>query len=461
MSIETENMVLTNLIYNEEYIRNVIPYVKLEYFESKNNKVVFSLITDYFQKYNRCPTVETLKIDLDSRRDLNDQQFDEIGAFIACLTDKKQESQWLLDTTEGFCQERAWFLAIMKAAEIVEEKKDQITRSIIPRMMQDVAAISFDTKIGHEFLSDWEKRYEFYHTEQNRIPFDLEMMNKITGGGLPNKTLTIIMGATAAGKTLFMNHMTAANLQDGRNVLYITLEISEEMIAMRIDANLMNVPIGNVVDLDKVVYQTKIEKIQEKTKGRLFIKEYSAASASSAHFRHLLNELKIKKNFIPDIIYVDYLGICASSRVQINVNMYTHIKEIIVEMRGLATEFNVPIVSATQANREGNKSSDPETWNVSESFATPETADFMIALVSNDEMKENNKLMVKQLKSRLGDTNLHKRFLLGVDTNKFRLYDIEQDSGNIKNEDDDEAPKRNWGAGAKRIFEKSKFEGVV
>lgn len=456
MTIETENLVLTNLIYNEKYIRNVLPYIKTAYFEGKNNGVLFDLINDYFQKYNRNPTIQTLKIDLENSRNLNDQQFVAIDELITCLVYEEQEPLYLLDTTEEFCQERAWALAIMEAADIVLSKKGKVSRSGIPKMMQDVAAISFDPKIGHEFLSDWEKRFEFYHTKENRVPFDLELMNKITAGGLPNKSLTIFMAGTAVGKSLFMNHMSAANLQDGKNVLYITLELAEEIIAQRIDANLMDVPIGEIINLDKETYQAKIERIQSKTKGRLFIKEYPQATAGSAHFRHLLNELKIKKNFVPDIIYIDYLNICTSSRIKVNDNMYSHVMNIIQEMRGLATEFNLPIVSATQANREGSKSSDPETWHVSESISTPQTADMLLALVSNEEMKENNRIMVKQLKSRFGDTNIHKRFLLGIEDHKFRLYDVAQ-AGDVHDVEEDESPPMNW-SGAKRVFDKSKFE---
>jgi replicative DNA helicase len=463
LTIETENLVLTNLIYNEKYIRNVLPYIKTAYFENKNNKVLFDLIHHYFQKYNRNPTRQTLKIDLENSSNISDQQFTAISELITCLSYEVQDPQYLLDTTEEFCQHRAWALAIMEAAEIVYDKKD-ILRSTIPQMMLDVAAISFDTKVGHEFLSEWERRFEFYHTKENKMAFDLELMNKITHGGLPNKTLTVIMAGPYVGKSLFMNHMAASHLLDGKNVLYITMELSEESVAQRIDASLLDVPIEEIVSLDKETYQRKMERVSNKTKGRLIIKEYPAASAGAAHFRHLLNELKIKKNFIPNIIYVDYLNICLSSRIKpgTNYNMYSYIKSVCEEIRGLATEMNLPIVTATQTNRSGSASSDPELDDVSESFSIAATADFMIALVSNEEMQETKRIMVKQLKNRFGNINVHKRFLIGVDNHKFRLCDISQNGADdVSDEEEFSSPSWRTVGQSKRNFDKSKFEGVA
>jgi len=427
MSIE--RTILSNLLFNDEYNRKVIPFLKPEYFQDNNEKVVFDLIDDYVKKYNSFPSTEALAIDLSNKEGLNDETFKISKEIIASLEhDSNTKLDWLLDQTEKFCQDKALYLAIMRSIRIMDEKNGSISKGSIPQVLTDALAVSFDTHIGHDFLADSNERYEFYHRKEKRVPFDLDYFNVITNGGLPNKTLNIALAGTGVGKSLFMCHCAAANLSRGLNVLYITLEMAEERIAERIDANLLDVAVDELEMLPKQSYDQKIEKLREKTTGKLIVKEYPTACAGSANFRHLLNELKIKKNFIPDIIYIDYLNICLSSRIKhgANVNSYTLIKAIAEELRGLAVEYNVPIVSATQTTRGGYSNSDVGLEDTSESFGLPATADFMFALISSEELESLNQIMVKQLKNRYNDPGSNRRFVLGIDRSKMRLYDVDQ-----------------------------------
>jgi replicative DNA helicase len=424
-----EQVIINNLIYNEGYGRKVIPFLKDDYFPDYSYKTVFGLIDDYVKKYNTFPTVEALAIDLTNKEGMNEDSFKRCKEILSEIKqEEKTDLQWLVDQTEKFCQEKAVYNAIMSSIQILDDKSGKTSKGAIPQILSDALAISFDTHIGHDFIEDAESRFEFYHTKEVRIPFDLSYLNKITQGGLPRKTLNIALAGTGVGKSLFMCHCAAANLTAGLNVLYITLEMAEERIAERIDANLLDIPVDELKIIPYDSYERKIDRLKRKTNGKLVIKEYPTASAGSANFRHLLNELKIKKNFVPDIIYIDYLNICASSRIRhgANVNSYTLIKAIAEELRGLAVEFNVPIVSATQTTRTGYSSSDVGLEDTSESFGLPATADFMFALISTEELAELGQLMVKQLKNRYNDPNIDRRFIVGVDRSKMRLFDVEQ-----------------------------------
>jgi replicative DNA helicase len=423
-----EKLIFSNLVNNEEYGRKVIPFLKEEYFSSYSDKVVFNLIWDYMKEYNTFPSKEALAIDLSNKEGINQQTFTDCKETIESIDfDPSTKLDWLLDKTEQFCQEKAVYNAIMKSIEIIDNKNSQTSKGAIPQILTDALGVSFDSHIGHDFLDDAESRYEFYHTREVRIPFDLHYMNAITQGGIPRKTLNIILAGTGVGKSLAMCHMAAANLAAGFNVLYITLEMAEERIAERIDANLLDVTIDDLKLLPKDSYTKKIGKLRNKVKGKLKIKEYPTATAGSANFRHLINELKIKKNFIPDIIYIDYLNICVSSRIKngANVNSYTIVKAIAEELRGLAVENNVPIVSATQTTRGGYSNSDVGLEDTSESFGLPATADFMFALITSEELEELGQIMVKQLKNRYSDPGVNRRFVIGVDRSRMRLFDAE------------------------------------
>jgi len=423
-----EKMIFNNLINNEDYSRKVIAFLKEDYFTSQEDKIVFSLIDDYIKKYNKVPTKQSLLIDL-SEKTISQDAYKASYDIIDSLTlNEKNDLEWLLDSTEKFCQEKAIYNAIMDSIHIIDDKTGNKSKGSIPQILSDALSVSFDTNIGHDFLNDYDKRYDFYHTKEVKVEFDLEYFNKITRGGLSRKTLNVILAGTGVGKSLFMCHCAAANLLSGLNVLYITMEMAEEKIAERIDINMLNVSIDELVTLPKDVYDRKIKKLKDKTKGKIIIKEYPTACAGSANFRHLINELKIKRNFTPDIIYIDYLNICISSRLKqgANVNSYTYVKAIAEELRGLAVEFNVPIVSATQTTRSGYASSDLGLEDTSESFGLPATADFMFALISTEELEELNQIMVKQLKNRYSDPNSNKRFVIGVDKSKMRLYDVDQ-----------------------------------
>jgi len=425
---KVEFLILRNLLNNEQYTRKVIPFIKKEYFQDTNQKIVFEEILKFIQDYNELATKEVLCIEVEKREDINEETFKEITHLIGCLDDVPAEFNWLVDTTEKWCRDRAIYLALMESIHIADGKDEKKNRDSIPSILSDALAVSFDTHIGHDYLLDYEERYESYHKKEEKIEFDLEYFNKITKGGLPNKTLNIALAGTGVGKSLFMCHVAASVLLQGRNVLYITLEMAEERIAERIDANLLNVPIQDITDLPKQMFENKVTSLAKKTQGTLIIKEYPTASAHAGHFKSLLNELALKKSFRPDIIFIDYLNICSSSRYRgnSNINSYTFVKAIAEELRGLAVEFNVPIVSATQTTRSGYGSSDVELTDTSESFGLPATADLMFALISTEELEELGQILVKQLKNRYNDPTIHKRFVVGIDRAKMRLYDCEQ-----------------------------------
>lgn len=422
-----EKLIINNLVFNETYTRKVIPFIKSDYFKDASEKAFFDLIDTYIKKYNNLPSVEALAIDL-SNASLNQNIFENCKDILKSIEKDDSQLEWLVDETEKWCQDKALYNAIMKSIEIIDDKKGSTTKGSIPQLLTEALGVSFDSHIGHDFIEDFEDRFEFYHKKEVRIPFDLELFNMITKGGLPKKTLNVALAGTGVGKSLFMCHCSAACLTKGLNVLYITLEMAEERIAERIDANLLDVQVDELTMLSKEIYQKKIEKIKSKTVGKLIIKEYPTASAGSANFRHLINELRIKKNFVPDIIFIDYLNICSSSRIKhgANVNSYTYIKAIAEELRGLAVEYNVPIVSATQTTRSGYSSSDVGLEDTAESFGLPATADFMFALISSEELDQLGQVMVKQLKNRYSDPGFHRRFVVGIDRSKMRLFDVEQ-----------------------------------
>lgn len=423
-----ERVIFANLVCKDEYGRKVVPFLKREYFIDNIDKIIFDLFDDYIKKYNKFPSKEALIVDLSNKDSINDDTFKKTKEIIEGLKEDNSDLEWLVDKTEKFCQEKAVYNAIMESIKIIDDKTGKQTKGAIPKLLQDALGVSFDSSVGHDFLEDVEARFEFYHKKEEKIPFDLEYLNLITKGGLPNKTLNIVLAGTGVGKSLFMCHCAAANLSAGKNVLYITMEMAEERIAERIDANLLDVTVDELAILPKESYDKKIDRLRKKTVGKLIIKEYPTACAGSANFRHLLNELKIKKNFVPDIIYIDYLNICMSSRIKMNasVNSYTLIKSIAEELRGLAVEFNVPIVSATQTTRSGYGNSDVELTDTSESFGLPATADFMIAIINSETLEQQNQLMVKQLKNRYNDPSINKKFVIGVDRSKMRLYNVEQ-----------------------------------
>ena len=429
---QIEFLILKNLIHNEKYLRKSIPFIKSEYFEDPHQKMVYEEIFSFVEKYNELPTKEVLTIEVEKRDDINEDSFKSVTHLISCLDESPVENEWLIDTTEKWCRDRAIYLALLDSIAIADGKDDKKGRDAIPSILSDALAVSFDNHIGHDYLQDYEERYEFYHQKEEKIPFDLEFFNKITKGGLPNKTLNIALAGTGVGKSLFMCHVASSCLLQDKNVLYITMEMAEEKIAERIDANLLNVGIQDIVDLPKPMFSTKVNNITKKTMGTLIVKEYPTASAHSGHFKALLTELSLKKSFKPDIIFVDYLNICASSRYRANanVNSYSYIKAIAEELRGLAVETNVPIVSATQTTRSGYGSSDVELTDTSESFGLPATADLMFALISTEELEGLNQILVKQLKNRYNDPTIYKRFVIGIDRAKMRLYDCEQSAQN-------------------------------
>ena len=425
---KVEFLILRNLLYNEEYVRKVLPFLKADYFEERNQRIVFEEISNFVQEYNKPATKEVLCIETEKRQDINGDEFQEISKIISYLEDDPSEFNWLVNTTEKWCRDRAIYIALMESIQLADGKSEEKGRDAIPTILSDALAVSFDNHIGHDYLQDYEERYELYHKKENKIEFDLEYFNKITKGGLPNKTLNIALAGTGVGKSLFMCHVASSVLLQGKNVLYITLEMAEEKIAERIDANLLNVNIQDIIDLPKPMFDTKVSNLSQKTQGTLIIKEYPTASAHSGHFKALLQELALKKSFRPDIIFVDYLNICASSRYRAgsNVNSYSFIKAIAEELRGLAVEADLPIVSATQTTRSGYGSSDVDITDTSESFGLPATADLMFALISTEDLEPLNQIMVKQLKNRYNDPTVNKRFIVGIDRAKMRLYDCEQ-----------------------------------
>ena len=422
---------MKHLVYNEEYMRRVLPFLKTEYFTEKTDKVIFDEITKFTEDYNTTPTIESIGLAVRERRNLNEEEVEKCEAYIKEIESSNKEQseiQWLIDKTEKFCQEKAIYNAVLSSISIIDGKDKNHDKGQIPKILSDALAVSFDSSVGHDYLENSDERYDFYHRHEERIPFDLEFFNKITKGGLPTKTLNIALAGTGVGKSLFMCHCAAGAMSLGRNVLYITMEMAEEKIAERIDANLLNVTLDSLMELPKDMYDKKVSKLRSKITGKLIIKEYPTASASVTHFRALLNELNLKKSFKPDIIFVDYLNICCSSRIKAgaNVNSYTYVKSIAEELRGLAVEYGVPIVSATQTTRSGFTSSDPGLEDTSESFGLPATADMMFALITSEELEELGQLMVKQLKNRYNDPSYYKRFTIGVDRAKMRLYDVEQ-----------------------------------
>ena len=425
---KVEILILRNLLYNEEYLRKVVPFIKADYYEDSNQRIVYEEIEKFVHEYNQPATKEVLCIEVEKRQDINDTTFQEITKLISYLEEVPTDFDWLCDTTEKWCRDRAIYLALMESIALADGDSKEKDRGAIPSILSNALAVSFDTHIGHDYLIDYEERYEAYHKKEDLIPFDLEYFNKITKGGLPNKTLNIALAGTGVGKSLFMCHVASSALLGGKNVLYITLEMAEEKIAERIDANLLNVPIQEITELPKLMFEDKVTKLANRTQGSLIIKEYPTASAHAGHFRSLLNELALKKSFRPDIIFIDYLNICASERYRAgsNVNSYTVVKAIAEELRGLAVEANVPIVSATQTTRSGYGSSDVELTDTSESFGLPATADLMFALISTEDLEGLGQIMVKQLKNRYNDPTIFKRFVVGIDRAKMRLYDCEQ-----------------------------------
>jgi replicative DNA helicase len=429
--MKLEQTILKNLIYNEDYLRKVLPFLKEDYFTDRTDRTIFNEISSFTDAYNSTPTIEAVVLAVKERRNLTADEVERCETTLKEIEQTKGEEskiQWLVDKTEQFCQEKAIYNAVLGSISILDGKDKTHEKGQIPKILSDALAVSFDSSVGHDYLENSDERYDFYHRKEERIPFDLDFFNRITKGGLPTKTLNIALAGTGVGKSLFMCHCAAGAMSQGRNVLYITMEMSEEKIAERIDANLLNVTIDDLVNLPKDMYDKKIAKLKEKIVGKLIIKEYPTASASTTHFRTLLNELNLKKSFIPDIIFIDYLNICCSSRIKAgaNINSYTYVKSIAEELRGLAVEYGVPIVSATQTTRSGFNSSDPGLEDTSESFGLPATADLMFALISSEELEELGQIMVKQLKNRYNDPTMYKRFTLGVDRAKMRLYDVEQ-----------------------------------
>lgn len=423
-----EKTILSRLLHDDDFLRKTVPFLKAEYFTDRHLQSLYNVINDYVEKYNNSPTIPALKIEVENLTGVSDDDIKEIYNTINEFKEDDSNQQWLLDETEKFCQNKAIYNAIMKSISIMDGRDKENAKGNIPDILSKALAVSFDTHIGHDFLDDYNERYNFYHKKEIRIPFDLDYLNRITKGGLPKKTLNIALAGTGVGKSLFMCHCAAANLTAGQNVLYISLEMSEEKIAERIDANLLNVQVDELTVLPRDAYEKKVNRVREKTAGKLIIKEYPTAAAGANHFRHLLNELKLKKSFIPDIIYVDYLNICISSRLRYgsNINTYSYIKSISEELRGLAVEYDLPIVSATQTTRSGYSNTDLGLEDTSESFGLPATADLMFALISSEELENLGQMMVKQLKNRYNDPTLYKKFVIGVDRSKMKLYDVEQ-----------------------------------
>jgi len=438
MTERIEETILRNLIYNEQYYRKVVPFIKADYFQEYHEKIVFEEIADFAAKYDKVPTKEVLTINLQNRGDLTEETFKDSVQGINSLSDEWVDYDWLLDATEKWCQDRAIYLALMQSIKIADGGDKKFTKGAIPSILQDALAVSFDEHIGHDYIEQSSDRYEFYHRKEEKIPFDLEKFNFITKGGLPNKTLNIALAGTGVGKSLFMCHMAGSALTQGYNVLYITCEMAEEKIAERIDANLLNVSVKDIMELPEVLFNSKVNEISRKTQGKLIIKEYPTASAHAGHFKALLSDLKLKKDFTPDLIFVDYLNICASVRYKgAVVNSYTYVKAIAEELRGLAVESNLPIISATQTTRSGYGNSDPDLTDTSESFGLPATADFMFALISTEELEQQGRILVKQLKNRYNDPTASRKFILGIDRSKMRLYDVADDSSAISIEDEE------------------------
>ncbi len=440
MSMKIEDITLSKLILNDTYTKKVLPFIKDDYFDSTSHKILFSTLSDYVNKFETTPEPNALKIEVEKRRDISDEIYKEVEQFLNNLDRDHYNEDWLIETTEKWCKEKAIYLALMESVKIADGQDKTRTKDAIPSIMSEALGVCFDDHVGHDYIQDSDDRYDFYHKKEEKIPFDLEYLNKITKGGLPNKTLNIALAGTGVGKSLFMCHVASSVLLQGRNVLYITMEMAEEKIAERIDANLLDIPIQQLNSplLTKEKYSSKLLELTKKTQGKLIVKEYPTASAHVGHFKALLNELSMKKGFSPDIIFIDYLNICASARYKGTiVNSYTYVKAIAEELRGLAVEYDLPIVSATQTTRAGYGSSDVELTDTSESFGLPATADLMLALISTEDLEGLNQIMVKQLKNRYNDPTMYKRFVIGIDRAKMRLYDCDQqddiiDAGDIE-----------------------------
>ena len=441
-----EYTIIKNLVCNDEYRRQVFPYLKVSYFESDTNLTLFKLIKSFIEKYEKCPTKESLEVDLQGASHLSEETFKNVSSAIRNLEKDDSDYKWLVDTTEEWCRNRAIYLSLLESIKIAEGDNKQKDMGSIPTILSDAISVAFDNKVGHDYLDDYQERYDFYNRVETKIPFDLSMFNKITKGGLTNKSLNVALAGTGVGKSLFMCHVAASTLLQGKNVLYITCEMSEEKIAERIDANLLRVPIQDIASLPRKMYESKVNNLMKKTSGKLIIKEYPTASAHVGHFRSLLSDLSLKKSFKPDIIFVDYLNICTSQRFKASfVNSYTLVKGIAEELRGLAVEQNVPVVSATQTTRSGYGSTDIDLTDTSESFGLPATADLMFALISTEESEQLGQILVKQLKNRYNDLTINKRFAVGIDRAKMKLYDCEQSAQNgmIDAGDDNEKPSTN------------------
>jgi len=422
-----EVTILSNLVFNERYTRKVLPFIRQDYFTAREYKIIFLEIQEYVSQYEALPSLNALGIECQERTDLTEDQFKQVVEVLNVLSDDPADHDWLVDATEKWCQERAIYLSLMESVKIADGQDTKRDKGAIPQILSEALGVSFDSHVGHDYVSDAQARYDFYHRKENKIPFDLSLFNKITKGGLSNKSLNIALAGTGVGKSLFMCHCAAAALLQGKNVLYITMEMAEEKIAERIDANLLNIPIQQLADLPQVMFEKKIANLAKKTQGKLIIKEYPTASAHVGHFKSLISDLALKRSIRPDIIFVDYLNICASQRYKGSiVNSYTYVKAIAEELRGLACEHGVPIVSATQTTRAGYGSSDVDLTDTSESFGLPATADLMFALISTEELEGMNQIMVKQLKNRYNDPTVHKRFCVGIDRAKMRLYDVEE-----------------------------------
>ena len=430
--MKLEILILSSLIHNTDYARSVLPFVRADYFADANERTVFSIIDNFYKVYNTAPNTDALFIELQNNKQLRETEYTECAGLVQNLEPSTADNNWLLVETEKFCKDRAVYNAILKSIGIIDGKNKELQQDAIPDLLQEALAVGFDNRVGHDYLADAHERYEFYHKVENRIPFDLELFNKITNGGLPNKTLNVALAGTGVGKSLFMCHVAASTLSLGKNVLYITLEMAEERIAERIDANLMNITLDELKDLPRPIFENRVARITEKTTGNLIIKEYPTAGAHTGHFKSLLKELQLKRNFKPDIIIVDYLNICASSRFKAgaNINSYTLIKSIAEELRGMAVEHDVPILSATQTTRGGYGNTEVELTDTSESFGLPATVDFMFALISTEDLEALNQILVKQLKNRYNDPTINKKFVVGIDRAKMRLYDLENSAQN-------------------------------
>lgn len=449
-----ELTILRSLIHSDEYMRKVYPFLKSEYFHDTAERVVFEQIGTFIDKYNSCPTIEALKIQIQGSS-IPENIYESIGSVLTEIQSyENTKLDWLVDKSEEFCKDKSLYNAIRQSIQIIDKQDKQFNEDAIPSILQEALAVAFDTNIGHDYSESGEARYEFYHAKENRLPFDIEMLNTITNGGLPDKSLTAFVAETGKGKSLVMCHMAAANISIGKNVLYITAEMSEERIAERIDANLMNIPLQNLKEMPKNMYMSRIDKIKEKCPGKLIIKEYPTASAHCGHFKSLLNELALKKSFIPDVIYIDYLNICASSRYKASsaVNSYTIVKAIAEEMRGLAVEYSIPVVTATQVNRTGFGNSDISMTDTSESIGLPATLDVYLAIISTEELEKSGQIMIKQLKNRFGDQNTYQRFIVGIDRSRMKLYDIDSVSNGVKQDEE------NSSFGLNRVDRSGRFD---